>query len=179
MRNRCGLGVGLAVASALLIVASPGRACVGDCDASASVSVSEVVTCVGIALGARSLAACGACDADGSGDVTIGELIAAVAAVLQGCGTPSPTATATVICGDGHVDRGVGEQCDDANNVGGDGCAANCTAEHRRTANFDPSLTHAVTQTASFPVALDHLTGSQVLTVGEARDGEVIGGAAT
>lgn len=42
--------------------------------------------------------------------------------------TSSPTPTGiTACCGDGHLDAG--EDCDDGNESGGDGCAANCTSE--------------------------------------------------
>ena len=32
-------------------------------------------------------------------------------------------------CGDGNVDVGLGEECDDGNTADGDGCSANCTIE--------------------------------------------------
>jgi len=34
-----------------------------------------------------------------------------------------------ITCGDGVFEPGLGEECDDNNTVGGDGCSANCTAE--------------------------------------------------
>jgi cysteine-rich repeat protein len=34
------------------------------------------------------------------------------------------------VCGDGNLDPDTGEECDDGNNVDGDGCAADCTLEH-------------------------------------------------
>ncbi len=33
------------------------------------------------------------------------------------------------VCGDGYLDTAAGEECDDGNNVDGDGCSANCTIE--------------------------------------------------
>ncbi|KAK9318955.1 hypothetical protein V1517DRAFT_342179 [Lipomyces orientalis] len=33
------------------------------------------------------------------------------------------------LCGDGIVQPRLGEQCDDGNNVNGDGCSSNCTIE--------------------------------------------------
>ncbi len=33
------------------------------------------------------------------------------------------------VCGDGHLDQGAGEACDDGNTAGGDGCDATCQVE--------------------------------------------------
>lgn len=54
---------------------------------------------------------------------------------------PTPTATPTrlpgpAVCGDGKLQED--EECDDFNAVGGDGCAANCTVERRRSIAFAP-----------------------------------------
>src|SRR5690349_628406 len=38
----------------------------------------------------------------------------------------APDCQATTRCGDGNVDVGAGETCDDLNTVGGDGCSASC-----------------------------------------------------
>lgn len=59
--------------------------CPGDCDADASVQVSELVTGVAITLGARAQAACSSYDRNASGSTEIDELIAAVVAALDGC----------------------------------------------------------------------------------------------
>ncbi|MGH7789325.1 MAG: hypothetical protein ACRERC_20815, partial [Candidatus Binatia bacterium] len=59
--------------------------CVGDCGGDGAVSVADLVTGVGVALGGRALAACPAFDPDGSGAVTVAELLAAVNAALRGC----------------------------------------------------------------------------------------------
>src|SRR5262245_7812604 len=59
--------------------------CVGDCDGSSSVSISDLITCVNISLGGLPLANCPACDPDGSGTVSISELIRAVNNSLNGC----------------------------------------------------------------------------------------------
>jgi hypothetical protein len=59
--------------------------CLGDCDGNGSVSISELVTMVNIALGNRPLADCLAGDRDGGGSITIAELIAAVNNALNGC----------------------------------------------------------------------------------------------
>jgi hypothetical protein len=57
-----------------------GRA--GDCDGDGTISVSELVRGVGIALGTLPLAACPGADRDGNGTVRIEELIATLAAAL-------------------------------------------------------------------------------------------------
>jgi hypothetical protein len=49
------------------------------------VDIAELVRAVNIALGRAPLSTCRAADRDGSGNVGINELIAAVAAALQGC----------------------------------------------------------------------------------------------
>lgn len=48
-------------------------------------TVNELITKVNIALGNAPLSACIAGDADGSGDITINEIIAAVKKALSGC----------------------------------------------------------------------------------------------
>ena len=59
--------------------------CVGDCNADGRVSINELVTGVGIALGTNPLASCPALDRDDNGRVTIAELIAAVNNALNTC----------------------------------------------------------------------------------------------
>ncbi len=59
-------------------------ACVGDCDGSGEVSISELITLVNVALGAP-LAQCPAGDRDGDGEIGIDELVAAVNNALNGC----------------------------------------------------------------------------------------------
>jgi hypothetical protein len=59
--------------------------CPGDCDAGGSVSVNELVTGVGIALGSRPLDDCRAFERDTDGEVSVAELVAAVNAALKGC----------------------------------------------------------------------------------------------
>ena len=43
------------------------------------------------------------------------------------CAGEASTCVSTATCGDGVV--GVGESCDDGNNVNGDGCSATCLIE--------------------------------------------------
>lgn len=59
--------------------------CAGDCDGNGVVTVSELVTLVGIALDLGDGALCPRGDGDGDGRVVIGELVAAVARLLDGC----------------------------------------------------------------------------------------------
>src|SRR4051794_5268842 len=46
-------------------------------------------------------------------------LLLPAALALAGCAEPR--------CGDGILDAGLGEACDDGNELSGDGCDANCT----------------------------------------------------
>lgn len=67
---------------------TPSRApgsCRGDCNGDAAVTVEELVRAVNIALGQQPLDACAVLDADGSGSVSIDELIVAVGNALIGC----------------------------------------------------------------------------------------------
>lgn len=113
--------------------------CVGDCGNDGQVSLADLVTATRIALGEG--ASCAPADRDGDG-VTIDDVVAAVNVAVGGCSlpatptaTPSPTATRTpegptptavAGCGDGSVDSGGGETCDDGNTIEGDSCPANC-----------------------------------------------------
>jgi hypothetical protein len=84
LRARCAT---LAVLLGLAL--SPARAraqaCVGDCNADGEVTIAEIILGVNIALDVAPLSACSDFDADGSGDVSIAELITAVGNGLQGC----------------------------------------------------------------------------------------------
>jgi hypothetical protein len=70
-------------------------ACPGNCDASAEVTVDELVKGIGIALGELRLADCAALDSDPDGRISVHEVVRAVLAARYGCGVPSPTPTAT------------------------------------------------------------------------------------
>ncbi|MFN8640195.1 MAG: hypothetical protein U0802_00460 [Candidatus Binatia bacterium] len=59
--------------------------CVGDCDGDGQVSVDELVRGVAIGLGSLPVSACPAMDRNGSDEVTIDELIAALNNALDGC----------------------------------------------------------------------------------------------
>jgi cysteine-rich repeat protein len=84
---------------------------------------------------------------NGDDSVTINELIAAVGNALSGC-TPIG---GDGFCGDGTMNV-AGETCDDGNNQGGDGCAANCTTEIRRMTVLDPVRAKATAQVRSLAI---------------------------
>jgi hypothetical protein len=65
-------------------------ACPGDCSDDGRVTVDELLTGVGIALGALPVTQCLVVDANGDGVVTVDELIQAISNALTGC-EPSPT----------------------------------------------------------------------------------------
>jgi cysteine-rich repeat protein len=133
--------------------------CPGDCNDDDKVVINELITCVNIALDNSPVSVCPACDVNGDGTVTINELILAVnVALLPACPPP--------VCGNDIVQ--VGEECDDGNNFGGDGCATNCTTEDVRVGIFNPAETVAVVQTEALPLTL-HLTGQQTFRTGHAR----------
>lgn len=61
------------------------EACTGDCNRDLTVTVDEVIRGVNLALGTGSLDGCPEFDADGSGSVTVDEVVAAVNNGLNGC----------------------------------------------------------------------------------------------
>jgi hypothetical protein len=63
----------------------PELVCVGDCSGNERVTVDELLTIIGIALGAKPLDRCLACDADRDRRVTIEEVVLAVDRALNGC----------------------------------------------------------------------------------------------
>ncbi|MDX2165600.1 MAG: heparinase II/III family protein [Deltaproteobacteria bacterium] len=65
----------------------PRAACVADCDDGGVVTVDEILSAVGIALGQAGPQRCQAADADGDQHVTVAELVRAVADLLDGCAT--------------------------------------------------------------------------------------------
>ena len=142
--------------------------CAGDCDGNGMVVINELIKCVNIDLGSAALSTCMACDVDGNGTVGINELVKAVNAALNGC-----TPTTGAICGNGHMEPG--EECDDGNTFGGDGCAANCTTETMRQGTFDPNLTISSVQTETGLIGPLHLTGSEIFRTGKARPDDAIG----
>jgi hypothetical protein len=59
--------------------------CIGDCDINFAVEVNELITMVGIALGANPIDACRLGDLDGGSDITVDEILSGVQAALEGC----------------------------------------------------------------------------------------------
>ncbi len=122
--------------------------CPGDCNRDGIVTVDELVTMAGIALGGAPLVAC----ADGAGEgrrqIGIDTVIAAVNAAVSGCtGFPRPTPTPTAspvpsstppVCGNGRIEPP--EQCDDNNLVNGDGCDSHCRIEPDCHCDLEPSI---------------------------------------
>ena len=91
--------------------------------------------------------------------------------------TPTNTPGGTgAICGNNIIEDG--EQCDDGNNYGGDGCAANCTNEVDATVflgvDSTTSMSLATVQAVAFPIPLV-ITGEQIITAGSARTEPSIG----
>jgi len=60
--------------------------CIGDCDGSDTVSVSELVTLTNISLGIQPVSKCRAGDLNGDDAITINEVVQAVNNALNGCG---------------------------------------------------------------------------------------------
>ena len=94
--------------------------CVGDCDGTLRVEVSDLVLGVNAALLRAPMDACPSLDDDGNGSVAIDELITAVDNSVRGCPLP-------VRCGDALLAGE--EECDDGNSFNGDGCSAACEFE--------------------------------------------------
>ena len=111
------LATGVLPALLLLFAAAPSigavttDTCTGDCNASAAVTVDEVIAMVNVALGDASITACPAGDADANGQISIDEIMAATHNVLSGCFAAPPTEPAcpqrnplrNVYFGDLHV----------------------------------------------------------------------------
>jgi hypothetical protein len=64
---------------------APGT-CVGDCKASGSVSVEDLVTMVAVGLGTLNVSSCRVGDANHDGQITVDEILKAVSNALNGCG---------------------------------------------------------------------------------------------
>lgn len=83
-----------ALLSLMIVTAIPDLArgvvesCTGDCDGGADVTVDEVLTMVGIALGDHPLAACPLADQSCDAAVTVEEVLTGVDNALQGCPQP-------------------------------------------------------------------------------------------
>ncbi|MDX2169062.1 MAG: SO2930 family diheme c-type cytochrome [Deltaproteobacteria bacterium] len=95
---------------AILLLASPSLACVGDCSADGEVTIAELISGVNLALGLTN--GCTAFDRNDDGEVSIDELLAAVNNATGGCplpATPTPTATPVPSPGETRCQVPVGE----------------------------------------------------------------------
>ena len=111
--NQYGLWLGLLLG---VFSAAPSIGCVGDCHHECYVDVDDLVTMVNIALGDTPVSECTAGDPNGDGQITINEIISAVAYTFF-CECDH--------CGDGVVDAV--EECDDGGVcVGGTNAGARC-----------------------------------------------------
>lgn len=77
-------------------------ACAGDCGGDYTVTVSELITGVNIALGAAQASQCASFDGNGDGQVVVNELVSAIANALNGCPFAGQY-TARVDVGDGET----------------------------------------------------------------------------
>jgi glucose/arabinose dehydrogenase len=82
--------LGAVVGTAWLRGAAQEVVCTGDCNADNEVTVEELLTMVGIALGNADVSLCPRGDADGDGRITVDEILLAVGRALEGC-PPAPT----------------------------------------------------------------------------------------
>lgn len=160
--------------------------CFADCDQNGSVTAGDITRIAATILHcnqnpggcAEVPGGCPAADRDFNGLIGFNEFKQAIQINLvedpDWCPAgPTPTPVPdTVLCGDGVVAGG--EECDDGNNYGGDGCAANCTFEQDLTLDISTGVSHAVLQVATFPVTLP-IAGSEVITVGSPRAETVFG----
>lgn len=91
----------------------------------------------------------------------------------QTVATPTVTRTPSgePICGNDIIEDG--EDCDDGNNFGGDGCASNCTDETTRAGTFTEASRASVRSTGLPPINLP-LRGTTALTTGRPRDTVVV-----
>ena len=71
--------------TSILVASGDAGVCVGDCDADGTVTVTEIITLVNIALGTANVSACTAGDSKHDGQITIDEIIRAVSTALSGC----------------------------------------------------------------------------------------------
>ena len=67
------------------VTIGPGGPCVGDCDGGGSVSISELVRGVNIALGSQPISMCTAFDCQNTGTVPVSCLVRGVNNSLRGC----------------------------------------------------------------------------------------------
>jgi hypothetical protein len=98
LSRRAGRAVAAALLAAAVAVPASAHRCTGDCDASDTVTVQELIQGVRIALGQLRLEVCYSFDADLDSSVSIDELQVAVGNLFSWCGhgsPPTPTSTRT------------------------------------------------------------------------------------
>ena len=97
--------------------------CVGDCTNKSTVTVSDVLTLVNIALGTAEASTCMNGDANHDSQITIDEILTAVKNALSGCGV-----VPAGVCGDGVTNAG--EECDNGGIcMGGSKAGTVCKSE--------------------------------------------------
>jgi hypothetical protein len=74
----------MAVSAGSVNSAAYAQTCAGDCDENRTVTVTDLIKCVNIALGTEAVDTCPACELNGDGAVAIGELIRSVGSLLNG-----------------------------------------------------------------------------------------------
>lgn len=87
----------LACVTTLIGARAANASCVGDCDASQSVTVDEIVLGVNIALGVGRIQDCLPFDSNADGEVTVDEIITSVQFALTGCPVETPTVPPTPV----------------------------------------------------------------------------------
>jgi hypothetical protein len=92
--------------------------CIGDCDGSGAVDVTEIIKMVNIALGDGSVSDCRAGDANGDDTIDVTEIIQAVNSALNGCATGPPPSPTPLVCV-GEIDCGNGVCCPSNTTCGG------------------------------------------------------------
>src|SRR5262249_3405728 len=88
-----GDGVGDVTVSGQLYVAERPPPCTGDCHDDRMVTVDDLMIMVNVALGDAPVYWCAKGDADGSGSITVDEVVAGVGRALDGCPAARPTPT--------------------------------------------------------------------------------------
>lgn len=84
------VAAGAAVSCFLPAEAISAEVCAGDCNGNGSISASETVVCIQIALGQEQVGRCAACDSSGNGAVEVDDLLIVVANGLIRCSVLQP-----------------------------------------------------------------------------------------
>jgi outer membrane protein assembly factor BamB len=87
MQKRRNAGLAILIGAFLAIGGDPTRACVGDCNLDATVTVDELVRGVNILLDQADLSVCPAIDNSLNGSASVDELVLSVNRLLRGCQT--------------------------------------------------------------------------------------------